>query len=77
MISFSLLCQLQYYAEVLGYQPSSLYQARFGLFLQGELHHSFDRGHVALYPLVSDALDGSCVLSTIFSTLTTLVTSTR
>jgi hypothetical protein len=50
---------MQYYAEVLEYAPPSLFQPRFGLFLRDDIHHSFDRGHIALYPLVSDALGGS------------------
>ena len=68
--------KLQYYQEVLGTRQLNLFEARFGLLLQGEIHHAFDRGHIALYPLVSDTLDGSRLLSTI-STLTSMISLIR
>lgn len=45
----------QYYTEVLGYEPSYLFEPSYGLLLRDDLHHGFDRGHVALWPLVSSA----------------------
>jgi hypothetical protein len=43
---------IQYYTEVLGHTPTSLFQTQFGVLLRDDIHHAFDRGHIALYPLV-------------------------
>ncbi|KIS68047.1 uncharacterized protein UMAG_04089 [Mycosarcoma maydis] len=43
----------QYYTEVLGDAPTSLFQTQFGILLRDDIHHAFDRGHIALYPLMN------------------------
>ena len=43
----------QYYEEVLGIESNYLFMPSYGLLLRDDLHHSFDRGEIALYPQVS------------------------
>lgn len=43
----------EYYTEVLGDAPTSLFQTQFGILLRDDIHHAFDRGHIALYPLMN------------------------
>lgn len=47
------LTMLQYYTEVLGHEVRYLFMPSYGLLLRDDLHHSFDRGEIALYPKVS------------------------
>lgn len=54
-----LASEIQYYTEVLGFDPGPfLYQGAYGILLRDDLHHSHDRGEWALYPRVS-----ICILS--------------
>lgn len=40
----------EYYEEVLGSQARYLFSPAYGLLLRDDLHHSFDRGEIALLP---------------------------
>lgn len=40
----------EYYEEVLGNQARYLFSPAYGLLLRDDLHHSFDRGEIALLP---------------------------
>ncbi|PWN86467.1 hypothetical protein FA10DRAFT_263348 [Acaromyces ingoldii] len=42
----------EYYEEVLGYDPRYYFHVSYGLLLEDKIHHAFDRGEWALYPIV-------------------------
>ncbi|CAO1616311.1 unnamed protein product [Sympodiomycopsis kandeliae] len=47
----------EYYAELLGFEPTYLFEPSYGLLLRDDLHHGFDRGHIALWPLMNETND--------------------
>lgn len=49
----------------MGDAPTSLFQTQFGILLRDDIHHAFDRGHIALYPLVSGHLNRVKLLLTV------------
>lgn len=53
LISISVDYNGKYYTEVLGFNPGYLFMPSYGLLVRDDLHHSFDRGEWALYPVVS------------------------
>ncbi|PWN24348.1 hypothetical protein BDZ90DRAFT_263363 [Jaminaea rosea] len=46
----------EYYTEVLEHEVRYLFMPSYGLLLRDDLHHSFDRGEIALYPKGSDLI---------------------